>query len=166
MTDLDVVTTLLRVVLGITFIAHGRNHGWGDGGLDGTAGWFESLGLRPARLHAAVSAYMEVASGIALLLGLLVPLAAAAGIGTMVVAFVTVHRKNGFFIFSEGYEYVLVLATGLVVLTILGSGRLSVDHAFHIDRHGVWIGVAALAAGAIGAAGLLIACWRPPANQG
>lgn len=166
MSELDAVTTLLRVVLGITFIAHGRNHGWGAGGLDGTARWFESIGLRPARLHATVSAYMEVAAGIALVVGFLVPFAAAAGIGTMAVAFVTVHRKNGFFIFSEGYEYVLVLTTGLVALAILGPGRLSLDHAFGIDLDGVWYGVAALSAGCLGAAALLITSWRPPKSAG
>ncbi len=162
MNRIDTVTTLLRVVIGITFIAHGRNHGWGKGGLDGTARWFASIGLQPARLHAMISAYMEVAAGIALVIGLFVPFAAAAGIGTMAVAFTTVHLKNGFFIIREGYEYVMVLATGLVVLSILGPGRLSLDHAFGIDLDGVWVGAAALVAGLLGAAGLLITSWRPP----
>lgn len=161
MTDLDFVTTLLRVVLGITFIAHGYNHGWGGGGLAGTTRWFESIGLRPAKVHAAVSAYMEVAVGVALVVGLLVPFAAAAGIGTMVVAFVTVHRYNGFFIFKEGYEYVMVLTTALIVLATLGTGRYSLDNAFDLDLHGIGVGLVTLAAGVLGAAGLLVSSWRP-----
>lgn len=161
MTDLDVVVTLLRAVLGITFVAHGYNHGWGAGGLDGTARWFEGIGLRPARLHAAMSAYMEVAAGTAIVLGLLLPFAAAAGTGVMAVAAVTVHRKNGFFIFKDGYEYVMVLATGLVALAILGPGRVSLDHVLGIEFDGLYAGLVAAGLGIAGSALLLITCWRP-----
>lgn len=166
MNELDFVSTLLRLVLGFTFIAHGYNHGWGPGGLDGTARWFASIGLQPARLHAAVSAYMEVAAGVALILGLAIPLAAAVGIGVMATAFATVHRKNGFFIIKEGFEYVMLLTTALVVLATLGAGRLSLDHALGIELDGVWAGLAALAAGCAGSAGLLITSWRPARNPG
>jgi putative oxidoreductase len=105
MNELDTASLILRLVLGVTLIAHGWNHGFGPGGLKGTTGWFESIGLRPAKVHAAVSSYLELAAGAALLVGFLVPLAAAAGVGIMTVAFVTVHRKNGFFIFREGEGY-------------------------------------------------------------
>jgi putative oxidoreductase len=164
MTDADIAALLLRAAAGTILIAHGRNHGWGAGGLEGTAGWFESIGLRPARLHAAVSAYMEVAAGAALLLGVLVPFAAAAGVGVMTVAFVTVHRANGFFIFGEGegYEYVGLLAFSLVALSVLGAGKVSIDHAIGFTVDGGWTGLAVAGAG-IGGAGLMLATsWRPP----
>jgi putative oxidoreductase len=163
MTNADIAALLLRAALGVILIAHGRNHGWGEGGLAGTAGWFESIGLRPARLHAAVSAYMEVAAGAALLLGLLVPFAAAAGVGVMTVAFVTVHRANGFFIFGEGegYEYVGLVAFSLVALSVLGSGKVSIDRALGFTPDGGWVGLAVAAAG-VGGAGLMLATsWRP-----
>lgn len=161
MTDPDIAALLLRIALGVTLVAHGRNHGWGEGGLKGTTAWFESIGLRPAHVHAAISAYLEVAAGIALLLGLLVPFAAAAGVGTMAVAFTTVHRRNGFFIFKEGYEYVGVLAFALVALAVLGAGKISLDRAFDIEWDGGWVGLAVAVAG-IGGAGLLLATsWRP-----
>jgi putative oxidoreductase len=161
MTDADTAALILRVALGVTLIAHGRNHGWGEGGLQGTTNWFESIGLRPARIHAAVSAYMEVAAGLALLLGLLVPFAAAAGVGVMTVAFVTVHRPNGFFIFKEGYEYVAVLAFALVALSVLGAGKVSLDRAFGIELDGGWVGLAVAAGGLLGAGLLLATSWRP-----
>ncbi|MEV7397128.1 DoxX family protein [Aeromicrobium sp. NPDC092404] len=163
MNELDTAALILRLVLGVTLIAHGWNHGFGPGGLKGTAGWFESIGLRPAKVHAAVSSYLELAAGAALLVGFLVPLAAAAGIGIMTVAFVTVHRKNGFFIFreGEGYEYVMTMAFALTALAVLGGGQASLDHALDLDLDGVAIGLGAAAAGVLGAAGMLVTSWRP-----
>lgn len=163
--DLDVAQLLLRVVAGLVFLAHGWNHGFGPGGLDGTTGWFESIGLRPARLHAAVSAYAEIAVGIALLAGLLVPLAAAVGIGVMVTAYATVHRANGFFIFRDGYEYVLVLTAVLTALTMAGPGAWSLDALLDIDLSGWAVGVGALGAGIVGSVAMLTLCWRPPADE-
>jgi putative oxidoreductase len=163
MNELDTASLILRLALGVTLIAHGWNHGFGPGGLKGTAGWFESIGLRPAKVHAAVSSYLELAAGAALVVGLLVPFAAAAGVGIMTVAFVTVHRRNGFFIFreGEGYEYVGVLAFALTALAMLGGGQVSLDHALGLDLDGVAIGLAAAAGGVLGAAGMLVTSWRP-----
>ena len=102
---------VLRVAVGIVMIAHGYNHIWGGGKIEGTAGWFESLGMKPGIIHAWLASVTELAAGGMLILGFLQPLAAAGVIGVMAVAFVTNHRKNGFFIFrpGEGYEYVLTL---------------------------------------------------------
>ncbi|MGH3991663.1 MAG: DoxX family protein, partial [Pseudonocardiaceae bacterium] len=99
MTMVDTAALLLRIVVGLTMVAHGYNHLWGGGGLAGTARWFASLGMRPPKLHAALSGAGELAAGAALALGLLTPLAAAFIVGTMVVAGVTVHRHHGFFVF-------------------------------------------------------------------
>ena len=165
MTSADLAALILRLALGTVLLAHGRNHGWGSGGLAGTASWFESIGLRPAKVHAAMSAYMEVACGVLLLLGLFVPFAAAAGVATMAVAFVTVHRKNGFFIFNpgEGYEYVGTVAFALAALAVLGPGKISLDHAFDIELHGIAVGLIAAGAGLVAASLLLLTSWRPPA---
>lgn len=168
MNELDTASLILRLALGVTLMAHGWNHGFGPGGLKGTAGWFESIGLRPAKVHAAVSSYLELAAGAALLVGFLVPFAAAAGVGIMTVAFVTVHRKNGFFIFreGEGYEYVMTIAFALTALAVLGGGQASLDHALDLDLDGVAIGLGAAAAGILGAAGMLVTSWRPSRTSG
>lgn len=164
MNELDTASLILRLPLGVALIAHGWNHGFGPGGLKGTAGWFESIGLRPAKVHAAVSAYAELAAGAALIVGLLVPVAAAVGIGIMTVAFVTVHRRNGFFIFreGEGYEYVMTVAFALTALAVLGGGKVSLDRALDLDLDGVAIGLGAAAAGVLGAVAMLVTSWRPP----
>jgi len=46
-TSPDTAALVLRVIVGITIIAHGYNHIFGPGGIQGTAGWFASMGLRP-----------------------------------------------------------------------------------------------------------------------
>jgi putative oxidoreductase len=161
----DAAPLLLRVTLGGVMLAHGWNHLWGPGGIDGTARWFGSMGLQPAKLHALASGWIEVLSGTGLVLGLLTSLQCAAVVGVMTVAFMTAHRANGFFIFKpgQGWEYVGVLATASVALAGIGPGRFSLDHALGVAGTldgGVGLGLSALM-GLAGAAGLLVTCWRP-----
>jgi putative oxidoreductase len=49
MHPVDVTALLLRATLGVTMLAHGWNHAFGGGKLTGTARWFASIGMRPAR---------------------------------------------------------------------------------------------------------------------
>lgn len=163
MTAVDTAVVMLRVVVGLTLVAHGYNHLWGRGGLAGTARWFSSLGLRPPKLHAVLSGAGELAAGSALAIGLLTPLAAAFVVGTMVVAGITAHRPNGFFVFKEGYEYVLMIGVVCAVIGLLGPGSASVDRLLGIDAalDGA-VGVAlTVGLGVVGAAVLLAATWRP-----
>jgi len=162
LSDADVVALLLvRVVLGIVMIVHGLNHWRGGGRIEGTARWFGGLGLRHGTLQAWMSVLTEVGAGILLVAGLLTPLACAAVISVMLVAGVLAHRPNGFFVFKDGYEYVLVLAAISLALGVLGPGRLSVDHAADIEITG-WAGGGIALGVAVGAtAGLLATFWRP-----
>ncbi|MGH3795524.1 MAG: DoxX family protein [Pseudonocardiaceae bacterium] len=163
MTMVDTAVLLLRLVVGLTMVAHGYNHLWGGGGLAGTARWFASLGMRPAKLHAVLSGVGELVAGAALAIGLLTPLAAAFIVGTMVVAGVTAHRRNGFFVFKEGYEYVLMIAVVCTVIGLLGPGAAAVDRLLGIDNAlGGVVGLAvAVGLGVLGAALLLTLTWRP-----
>jgi putative oxidoreductase len=161
---LDAGLGILRVVVGATIAAHGYNHIFRGGRIAATAGWFESLGMRPGIVHAWLASLTELAAGVSLILGLLTPLGAAGVVGTMAVAFITNHRTNGFFIFrpGEGWEYVNVLMWAGVALGATGPGRWSLDGVLALD----WVaGPAGLAiaagAGFGGAAALLAACWRP-----
>jgi len=163
MTDIDLCATILRLSLGGTVLAHGVNHAFGGGKLAGTARWFSSLGMRAARVHALLATVVEIGAGILLLLGALTSLACAAVVGTMGVALVANHWRNGFFIFrpGEGYEYVLMIAMTASALGALGAGRLSVDHALDLSLSGGAGFLVAAGGGAFGAAGLLLTCWRP-----
>lgn len=163
MSAVDIAAALLRLIVGITMIAHGWNHAFGGGGLAGTARWFESIGVRPGRLNALAATVTELVAGSFLLLGFVTPLAAAAVVGTLLVAFVTNHVRNGFFIFrpGEGYEYVLMIIVVTSALGALGPGRLSLDRAVGFDMVG-WEGLAtALVVGGFAAGATLAAFWRP-----
>jgi putative oxidoreductase len=81
----------------------------------------------------------------------------------MVVAWITAHRTNGFFIFKpgQGWEYVMIVTFVAIVLGTLGPGEWSLDHALDLDWNG-WSGMlTVLLAGIGGALVLLAAAWRP-----
>jgi putative oxidoreductase len=115
-------------------------------------------------LQAKLSAGVEVGSGAALLAGAGTPLASSAVVGIMVVAFRTVHIRNGFFITAEGYEYVTNLAVASTALAALGSGPASVDRRLGLDERlsGVTRAVIATSVGAITAAAQLKMFWTKP----
>jgi putative oxidoreductase len=159
----DVAALLLRLILGVVMFAHGWNHVFRGGKLPGVARWFGSLGFKAPRLQAALASYTELAVGVLLPLGLLTPVAAAGVVGTMFVALMANHRKNGFFIFrpGEGYEYVLTLIVAALALGALGGGDWSLDAALDVDLS-QWEGVAITAGLGLGlGAGVLAGFWRP-----
>ncbi|MFI0408126.1 DoxX family protein [Actinomadura sp. 3N508] len=164
----DIASLILRVSVGGTLVAHGWNHAFGGGKIAGTARWFESMGLRPGRLHALMATGTELGAGVLLLLGLLTPLAAAGAVGTMAVAFLTAHLRNGFFIFrpGQGYEYVVMIIMVACAAGALGGGAVSLDRALGVaDDLSGWTGLAITApAGGLGAALLLAVFWRPAAK--
>lgn len=161
MEPVDLALLMIRLVVGAAMIAHGVNHWIGGGKIAGTASWFEGLGLRHGQLQAWASVVTEIGAGVLLVLGLLTSLASAAVISIALVAGLLAHRRNGFFVFKDGYEYVLVLAVVAASLAMLGPGQASLDHAIGINLDG-WtglllsVGVAVVATG-----GLLATTWRP-----
>jgi putative oxidoreductase len=121
---------ILRAVIGGLFIGHGLQKllgKFGGHGLEGTAGWMESIGMRPGKVHAAASGTAETAGGALLVAGAATPLAASALTGTMTVAIAKVHGANGVWGQNGGYELPLVMTTALFALTAAGPGPLSVD---------------------------------------
>ncbi|HTR94455.1 MAG TPA: DoxX family protein [Trebonia sp.] len=157
----ELAKLLLRGALGGTMIAHGLRHART---LDGTAGWFKSIGFREHRLQAQLSAAVEIGAGAALAGGAATALAASAVVGTMAVAYRTVHRPNGYFITAEGWEYVGFIGAAAVALAALGPGKFSADHLLGLDNQGRPWQRAALAAGLGigGAAAQLAVFWRQP----
>jgi putative oxidoreductase len=152
---------LARVVVGITMIAHGYNHWRGGGRIEGTARWFSGLGLRHGVLQAWMSVVTEIGAGLLLIFGLLTPLACAAVISVMLIAGLLAHRPNGFFVFRDGYEYVLVLSVTCLALATIGPGKLSIDHAAGIEITGWAGGGIALGVAVVATAGMLATFWRP-----
>jgi putative oxidoreductase len=135
-TSNDVALTILRLVLGVVFFAHGAQKmlGWFGGyGFHGTMGFFEHMGL-PAPV-ALLIICTEFFGGLGLIVGLLTRIAAL-GIGIeMIVAIFMVHLPNGFFMNwfgnqkGEGFEYHLLAIAAAAALLLRGSGAFSADRA-------------------------------------
>ena len=122
--------TVLRIIAGITFAAHGAQKlfGWFGGyGLEGVGQWMESIGLAPGYLLALMAGSAEFFGGLALVVGLLVRPAAISLLIAMLVAIFSVHWVNGFFMSANGYEYAMILALISATLVIEGAGKLSLD---------------------------------------
>ena len=160
---MDTGLLIVRVVFGALLIGHGTQKlfGWfGGHGLDGTGGFFHSLGFRPGRAMAAVAGLSEAGGGLLLALGLLTPLAGAAIVGTLLVA-ASVHIEQGLWGSKGGYETALLYAVLAGAIAVTGPGSVSLDRAFGVDD--VWnvgLGLAAIAAGLLsGAAVIARAKW-------
>src|SRR6201984_1577483 len=118
-TDNDIATTILRLVLGVVFFAHGAQKmlGWFGGfGFSGTMGFFTGMMHIPAPL-AFLAICAEFFGGLGLILGFLTRIAAFGIAAKMVVAIAAVHRAFVFFMNwagnqkGEGFEFhLLVLA--------------------------------------------------------
>ena len=131
----DIALLVLRLVLGGVFVAHGAQKlfgSFGGPGIEGTAGFHEQLGIKPAKPMAILAGLAEFVGGMLVAAGFLTPFAALALIVVMIVAIVTVHLKNGFFAASGGYEFNLVLIAVAVALILVGSGAYSIDAALGI----------------------------------
>ena len=130
-TNLGLDTLTVRLGAGVIFTAHGAQKlfGWFGGyGLEGTAGWMESIGLAPGTLMAAAAGGTEFFGGLLLIAGLLVRPTAFVLAITMLVAIITVHLQNGLFMSNNGYEFALALLVISVGLVFRGAGSLSVDN--------------------------------------
>ena len=116
----DIALMILRAALGMMIFVHGYNKAFRGGKIAGTGRWFQSMGMRPGKVHAALAAFTEMGVGALLVVGLITQVAAAGLIGLMVVAFWTVHRDKGFMITGEGWEYVALISAMSLVCAMLG----------------------------------------------
>lgn len=124
--------TVLRVTLGVVFLAHGVQElmewGWRGG-----APFFADAGIPFAGIAAPLVTAVEIAGGSLLVLGLASRMAGAVLAVVMVVALLTVHWPHGFFL-PNGYEFVLVLAAGNLTVLLSGPGSFSLDGQFARNR--------------------------------
>ena len=119
-------TLAIRGIVGPLFVGHGvqKLFGWLDGhGLEGTGGFFESLGLKPGKRHATAAGVAETAGGALLLLGgRATPIASTLISSTMITAIRKAHLSNGPWVTQNGYEYNLVLLGAMFAVTERESG--------------------------------------------
>jgi len=132
----DLSLTILRLVLGVVFFAHGAQKmlGWFGGfGFHATIGFFGHLGIPAPIAFLVICA--EFFGGLGLIVGLLTRIAAL-GIGVeMIGAIFMVHLPNGFFMNwignqkGEGFEYHLLAIAMAAALLLRGAGKFSADRA-------------------------------------
>ena len=134
-TDNDAATTILRLVLGVIFFAHGAQKmlGWFGGyGFSTTMGFFTNVMHIPA-LFAFLAIAAEFFGGLGLIVGFLTRIAALGIFSNMVVAIALVHHQFGLFMNwagtqkGEGYEYHLLVLAIAAFLMIRGAGAASID---------------------------------------
>src|ERR1700757_4891158 len=131
----DRLLTVMRLVMGLIFFAHGAQKalGWFGGyGFSGTMGFFTGMMHIPAPF-AFLAICAEFLGGLGLIVGALGRVAAFGISVNMIVAILMVHSQFGFFMNwtgqqkGEGFEYHLLAIATALVLMVRGSGALSVD---------------------------------------
>lgn len=141
-TDPDWTLTVIRVILGVVFFAHGAQK---------MLGWFGGPGLKETLrtmhefLHLPVPvAFLAVTSeflgGVGLIVGLLSRLAAIGVCVTMLSAIVMVHGRYGLFMNwlgdrkGHGIEYHLLAIALAIAIVVRGAGAASLDRLLFISQ--------------------------------
>jgi putative oxidoreductase len=123
---LDWGILVLRLGVGIMFMAHGLQKAFGLFGGPGVKAFSEmlsNLGFAPALFWAYLASYSELLGGLFLIIGLQTRGAAAILLILIVTAAIKVHIKNGFFLSGGGFEYTFVIAVACIALILCGSGK-------------------------------------------
>ena len=130
----DLGLLLLRVALGLIFIAHGlqKAFGWfGGSGPDAFRATLAEAGYQNAGVLTYVGAGVQIAAGVLLVLGLFTPLAAAAalafGVNSLLVTFDAQRQEGGLAVFGSSAEYMLLLALVAAAVILAGPGRYGFD---------------------------------------
>ncbi|GGT19316.1 hypothetical protein GCM10010207_18060 [Streptomyces atratus] len=146
---------LIRITFGLLMAGHGSQKLFGifgGEGLTATGKGFAALGYHPGTVYAAICGGSEFLGGMGLALGLFTPLAAAALIGVMINAMVTVTAAHGLWETQGGVEYNLCIAVVALAIAAIGPGQLALDRPFRWGKGGWREAAVALCLGGIAAA--------------
>jgi putative oxidoreductase len=149
---------ILRAGVGGMMAMHGAQKLFGafDGpGLQGTAGFMDSMGLRPAHYWASAAAAGEFGGGVLMALGLLQPLGSIGTISAMAMATQKAHLGKPFFANAGGPEMPALYSTVALALMATGAGRYSADKAIGLKLPRWLSTVAALTAAGVVIYGML-----------
>ena len=133
---MDTALLIARLFFGLGLAAHGAQKlfGWfGGGGVNKTGEFFVKLGWNQGRFFAAGAGLGELGGGILVALGFLGPFGPALMILVMLVAALTVHIHNGFFVTKNGWEMPMLYAMGGFLLAFTGFGQYSFDRFLGLD---------------------------------
>jgi putative oxidoreductase len=142
----SVALLILRLTVGGLLAGHGAQKlfgYFGGHGVEGTAGWLESLNLKPGREWAVAAGLSEFGGGLLTALGALNPLGPIIAIGSMLMATLKVHMGKPIWTTAGGAELPVTNMAILGALFLSGPGKLSFDRLLGI-RVPRWFSVAAL----------------------
>lgn len=147
----DVGLLILRVTVGLIFLTHG----WPKlmNGAAETAGFFGQLGIPAPAATAWLITLLEVAGGVALIVGAFVSIVAVLFVVHMATGIFLVHLSNGWYVIGGGQggaEFNVLLIAALVTLLLAGSGRPALDDA--LASRGAGMATPEAGAGPAGAA--------------
>jgi putative oxidoreductase len=137
---------IIRVIVGGLLAGHGAQKlfgSFGGSGVEGTAGWMESMNLRPGRDWALAAGLSEFGGGILTALGALNPLGPILAAGAMLMATLKVHHGKPIWGQAGGAELPVTNMAVLAALLLADPGRFSVDRALGI-RIPRWAALTAL----------------------
>jgi len=135
LTNNDITTTIMRVILGIVMLGHGlqKAFGWFGGfGWTNTINYFTGTVGIPALLGGLII-LVETIGAVLLIFGFAGRVQAALMIAVIMGAFFVDHLANGFYMNwfgnhkGEGYEYDMLFVAIAIAILIKGSGRYSLD---------------------------------------
>jgi putative oxidoreductase len=166
----DVGLLALRLVTGGLLAGHGAQKlfgAFGGFGLEGTAGWLESMGLKPGKTWAMLAGGGEFGSGLLMALGFLTPLGAIGSFGPMATAWAKVHAGKPIWVTSGGAELPLTNVAVATALALTGPGRYSLDEMLGIEVPTALVALAAagVAAGVVASAVAQPEPSEPQANE-
>jgi len=148
----DLAFALVRAVVGLVLAAHGAQKVLGIWGGPGLVGWTQGvarMGLRPVLFWAYISAFAELAGGLAFALGLLVPVVAAALTVQMGVAIARAHWAKGFWNSRGGIEFPFSLGAVAFLTGIADPGAYSLDRALGLPILGAGMYALVLVVGVV-----------------
>lgn len=126
---MDLASLVLRLGLGIMFVAHGLQMAFGmfkGPGVEGFSKMLTDMPVFQPLFWSYIAAYTCLIGGLCLISGFCTRLAIIPLFIFMIVAVIKVHLKNGFFITGGGYEYNFIILSALIALFILGAGKISI----------------------------------------
>ncbi len=151
----DLGLLVLRAAVGSLLAGHGAQKlfgAFGGYGVEGTAGWLESLGLKPGKQWAIAAGAGEFGGGVLTALGLATPVGLLGATGAMGMAIAKTHWGKPLWVTAGGAELPLTNLAAVAALALAGPGRYSLDR-LRVPRWVSLVGlaatVAAVAAGAL-----------------
>jgi putative oxidoreductase len=130
---MDLAILILRLGLGVMFLAHGSQKvfgAFGGPGIEGFSKMVAGLGFKPVLFWTFLAAYTELLGGLFLVAGFLTRIAALFLLVFMLIAVLKVHLAKGFFMSHGGFEYNWVIICVCLALIILGTGKFGLTKKF------------------------------------